>query len=167
MARSLNKVMLIGNVGDDPEIRTTGGGTKVAKLSLATNKSFQDRQQQWQEKTAWHRLTMWERLADLAEQYIKKGDRIYVEGEIEYSQSEDDKGNVRYYTDIVVRELIMLGSPSGGGDEQQPRQQQRRQGGRPQQRGGGGGRAVKRVAPAGGVRGRANPFDDDDEDVPV
>src|SRR5688572_17785862 len=119
MSRSLNKVMLIGNVGSDPEIRTTGGGTKMAKVSLATNRTFTDRSGQQQEKTEWHRLTFWERMAELVEQYVKKGDRLYIEGRLEYSTTEDDKGNQRYWTDIVVREMVMLsgrgGDSAGGG----------------------------------------------------
>ncbi|CAN5890775.1 single-stranded DNA-binding protein [soil metagenome] len=114
MSRSLNKVMLIGNVGSEPEIKTTGGGTKLAKVSLATNRTFNDRSGQRQEKTEWHRLTFWDRLADLVEQYVKKGDRIYVEGRIEYSQTEDDKGNQRFWTDVVVQEMLMLGGTAGG-----------------------------------------------------
>jgi single-strand DNA-binding protein len=115
MARSLNKVLLIGNVGADPEIRVTQSGTKVAKVSLATNRVFNDRSGQQQEKTEWHRLNFWDRLADIVEQYVHKGDRLYVEGRIEYSQSEDDKGNVRYFTDIRVLEMVMLGGMAGGG----------------------------------------------------
>lgn len=119
MARSLNKVMLIGNVGAEPEVRSTPSGTRVAKVSLATNRSFSDRSGQQQEKTEWHRLTFWDRLAELVEQYVHKGDRLYIEGRIEYSQTEDEKGNVRYWTDIVVREMVMLGQggPGGGMDE--------------------------------------------------
>ncbi len=115
MSRSLNKVMLIGNLGSDPEIRTTPSGTKVAKVSLATNRTFQDRSGQQQEKTEWHRLTFFGKLADIVEQYVTKGDRLYTEGRLEYSQTEDDKGNVRYWTDIVVMEMVMLGSTMGGG----------------------------------------------------
>lgn len=117
MARSLNKVMLIGNVGADPEIRSTGSGLRVGKVSLATNRTFQDRSGQQQERTEWHRLTFFGRLAEIVEQYVTKGDRLYVEGRIEYSQSEDDQGNVRYYTDIVVGEMVMLGQggPAGTG----------------------------------------------------
>ncbi len=122
MARSLNKVMLIGNVGAEPEVRSTPSGTRVAKLSLATNRSFSDRSGQQQEKTEWHRLTFWDRLAELVEQYVHKGDRLYVEGRIEYSQTEDEKGNVRYWTDVVVREMVMLGQggPGGGGTDESP-----------------------------------------------
>ena len=103
MSRSLNKVMLIGNVGSEPEIRTTGGGTKLAKFSLATNRTYNDRSGQRQEKTEWHRITAWDRLADLIEQYVHKGDRLYGEGSIEYSQTEEESGKPRYWTDIVVR----------------------------------------------------------------
>jgi single-strand DNA-binding protein len=157
MSRSLNKVMLIGNVGSEPEIKTTGGGTKFAKVSLATNRSFSDRTGQQQEKTEWHRLTFWDKLADLVEQYVKKGDRLYVEGRIEYSQTEDDKGNQRFWTDIVVREMVMLGSgpggsgsgggPAGGYDAAPARRRQAAPGG---------------AGPAGGP----SPFDSDDDDLP-
>ncbi|MBX6362590.1 MAG: single-stranded DNA-binding protein [Gemmatimonadetes bacterium] len=115
MSRSLNKVMLIGNVGNEPEVRSTPGGNKVAKLSLATNRTFTDRTGQQQEKTEWHRLTFWSKLADLVEQYVHKGDRLYVEGRLEYSQTEDEKGNVRYWTDIVVQDMVMLGGDRSGG----------------------------------------------------
>ncbi len=130
MARSLNKVMLIGNVGSEPEVRTTPSGMKVAKVSLATNRKFSDRSGQQQEKTEWHRLTFFDRVADLVEQYVHKGDRLYVEGRIEYSQTEDDKGNVRYWTDIVVQDMVMLGGQQGGGggfDADMPARPQRRQ----------------------------------------
>ena len=117
MSRSLNKVMLIGNVGSDPEIRTTPSGARVAKVSLATNRSFQDRSGQQQERTEWHRLTFFGRLVDIVEQWVNKGHRLYVEGRIEYSQTQDDKGGTRYWTDIVVNEMVMLGSGSGGAAE--------------------------------------------------
>ena len=115
MSRSLNKVMLIGNVGGDPEIRTTSAGTMLAKLSLATNRSYQDRSGQRQEETNWHRLTFFGRLAEVVEQYVKKGDRLYAEGRLQYSQSQDERGGTRYWTDIVVNEMVMLGSGVGGG----------------------------------------------------
>jgi len=114
MSRSLNKVMLIGNVGSDPEIRATSSGARVAKLSLATNRSWSDRSGQQQEKTEWHRLTFFGRLVDIVEQWVKKGDRLYVEGRIEYSQTEAD-GVTKYWTDVVIQEMVMLGSTGGGG----------------------------------------------------
>ncbi len=114
MSRALNKVMLIGNVGNEPEIRATGSGARVAKVSLATNRSWQDRSGNQQEKTEWHRLTFFGRLTDIVEQWVKKGDRLYVEGRIEYSQTEGE-GGTKYWTDIVVNEMIMMGSGGGGG----------------------------------------------------
>ena len=117
MARSLNKVMLIGNVGSEPEIRMTPSGSKVAKLSVATNRVYQDRSGQQQERTDWHRLTFFGKLADIVEQWVNKGDRLYVEGRIEYSQTQDDQGGTRYWTDIVVNEMVMLGSGTGGPSE--------------------------------------------------
>lgn len=116
MSRSLNKVTLIGNVGNDPEIRATSTGSRVAKVSLATNRTFQDRTGQQQERTEWHRLTFFGRLADIVEQWVKKGDQLYVEGRIEYSQTTDEQGNTRYWTDIVVNEMLMLGGRGGGGE---------------------------------------------------
>jgi len=114
MARSLNKVMLIGNVGSEPEIRMTPSGSKVAKVSVATNRVYQDRTGQQQERTDWHRLTFFGKLADIVEQWVKKGDRLFVEGRIEYSQTQDDQGGTRYWTDIVANEMVMLGSGPGG-----------------------------------------------------
>ena len=109
MSRALNKVMLIGNVGQDPEVRATSSGSRVAKVSLATNRSWKDASGREQEKTEWHRLTFFGKLCDIVEQWVKKGDRIYVEGRIEYSQTYDAVGT-KYWTDIVVNEMVMLGA---------------------------------------------------------
>ncbi len=114
MARSLNKIMLIGNAGSDPEIRMTPSGSKLAKFSLATSRTWKDRNEQQQEKTEWHRCTFWGKLADIVEQWVHKGDRLFIEGRIEYSQTQDDQGGTRYWTDIVVNEMVMLGSGPGG-----------------------------------------------------
>ncbi len=113
MSRSLNKVMLIGNVGSEPDIRATSSGTQVAKVSLATNRQWKDSSGQQKEKTEWHRLTFFGRLVDIVDQWVKKGDRLYVEGRIEYSESETD-GQKKYWTDIIVAEMVMLGSTAGG-----------------------------------------------------
>lgn len=167
MSRSLNKVMLIGNVGSDPEVRTTGGGIKVAKFSLATNRTWNDRNGQRQEKTEWHRLTAWDRLADLIEQYVKKGDRIYVEGSIEYSQTEDENGKPRYWTDIVVREMLMLGGGGAGGGFERGGGSERggfERGG--SERGGGFEGGQQRRRPAGPTMPAPSPFDNDDDDLP-
>jgi single-strand DNA-binding protein len=118
MARSLNKVMLIGNLGSDPEVRSTTGGNRVATFSLATSRSWNGAGGEKQEKTEWHRCVVWNAkgsgLADVVEKYCKKGDRIYVEGRIEYRQWQDKEGQTRYSTEINVRDLLMLGSPRGG-----------------------------------------------------
>jgi single-strand DNA-binding protein len=149
MSRSLNKVMLIGNVGAEPEVRATPSGTRVAKVSLATNRVFSDRSGQQQDKTEWHRLTLWDKLADVVERYVHKGDRLYVEGRLEYSQTQDEQGNVKYWTDIVVREMVMLGSGGPGGGSG----------------GGGGGGGFERTAsaPTRDDAGGPGPFDDDDD----
>ena len=120
MARSLNKVSLIGNVGGDPDIRTSQSGSRVGKVSLATSRTFQDRSGQEQERTQWHRLTFFGRLVDVVEQWVKKGDRLYVEGRLEYSQTQDQHGGTRYWTDIIVHEMIMLGSPRGDNTARAP-----------------------------------------------
>ena len=96
---------------------TTGGGTKVAEFSVATNRKWTDRSGQQQEKTEWHRIVAWTALADIAEQYLKKGDRVYVEGEIQYRSYEDKDGNTRYVTEINARDLIMLGGREGGASQ--------------------------------------------------
>lgn len=115
MSRSINKVILVGNVGRDPDIQTTGSGTKVAHLSLATSRRV-PRDGSFEERTEWHRLTVWDRLAQLAEDYVRKGDRLYVEGRIEYDSYE--KNGVTVPTaEVQVRELIMLGSPPGRREE--------------------------------------------------
>ena len=119
MSRSLNKVTLIGNLGNDPEVRSTTGGNRVATFSLATSRTWNDASGQKQEKTEWHRCVVWNtkssQLADIVERYVKKGDKLYVEGRIEYRQWQDKDGQTRYSTEINVRELIMLGGGGGGG----------------------------------------------------
>jgi single-strand DNA-binding protein len=115
MSRSLNKVMLIGNVGIDPEIRAMSSGNRSAKVRMATSRSWTDRNTgQQQEKTEWHNLRFYGRLVDIVEQWVKKGDRLYVEGRIDYYQY-DREGVTMYGTDIVVTEMVMLGSTGGGG----------------------------------------------------
>ena len=120
MSRSLNKVTLIGNLGKDPEVRSTSGGNRVATFSLATSRAWNDASGNKQEKTEWHKCTAWNskgsQLADIVEKYMKKGDKVYVEGRIEYGQYQDKDGQTRYTTEINVRELIMLGGGRGGGD---------------------------------------------------
>ena len=109
MSRSLNRVQIIGNLGTDPELRSTPSGARVANLSVATSRRWNDRQGQPQEKTEWHKVIFWEKLAEVCEKYLKRGDRVYVEGSIEYRQYEDKEGQTRYVTEIRGREMIMLG----------------------------------------------------------
>jgi single-strand DNA-binding protein len=113
----LNKVTLIGNLGNDPEVRSTNGGNRVASFSLATSRSWNNQQGEKQEKTEWHKCIVWNtkgsQLADIVERYVKKGDKIYVEGRIEYRQWTDKEGQTRYTTEINVRELLMLGGGRG------------------------------------------------------
>ena len=120
MSRSLNKVTLIGNLGNDPEVRSTTGGNRVATFSLATSRSWNNQAGDRQEKTEWHRCVVWNtkgsQLADIVEKYVKKGDKLYVEGRIEYRQWQDKEGQTRYSTEINVRELIMLGGRSGSAE---------------------------------------------------
>ena len=120
MSRSLNKVTLIGNLGADPDVRSTPGGNRVATFSLATSRQWNSPSGEKQEKTEWHRCVVWNSkvstLADIVERYVKKGDKVYVEGRIEYRQWQDKEGQTRYSTEINVRELIMLSSRSGGAD---------------------------------------------------
>ena len=121
MSRSLNKIMLIGNLGKDPEIKSVGNGGRVAEFSLATTRTWNGPSGDRQEKTEWHRCIAWNAkgpggggLADIVERFVKKGDRVYVEGSIEYRQWQDKDGQTRYITEIRVRDLVMLGGKSGG-----------------------------------------------------
>ncbi|MEO7084226.1 MAG: single-stranded DNA-binding protein [Gemmatimonadaceae bacterium] len=120
MSRSLNKVTLIGNLGSDPEVKSIANGNRVATFSIATSRNWNDASGAKQEKTEWHRCVVWNSkgssLADVVERYVKKGDKIYVEGRIEYRQWQDKDGQTKYMTEINVRELIMLGGGKGGGD---------------------------------------------------
>lgn len=163
MSRSLNKVMLIGNVGADPEMRSTPGGMRIAKVSLATSRQFNDRSGQQQEKTEWHRLTFWDKLAELVERYVKKGDRLYVEGRIEYSTTGEGDAT-KYWTDINVREMVMLGGGGGGGEGSGGGRSSSSDWGAPAGERSGG---ARRGGAASGSGGRgAGPFDSDDDDLP-
>jgi single-strand DNA-binding protein len=115
MSRSINKIILVGNVGRDPDVQTTATGTKVAHLSLATSRRI-TRESGVEERTEWHRLTLWDGLAQLAEEYVRKGDRLYIEGRMEYDAFE--KNGVTVPTaEVNVREMVMLGSASAKAPE--------------------------------------------------
>jgi single-strand DNA-binding protein len=116
MARgSVNKAILIGNLGTDVELRSTSGGQNVANFRIATNRVYTDRSGQKQEQTEWHNIVAWGRLAEICEQYLKKGDQVYIEGRIQTRSWEDQSGQQRWTTEVVAQEMTMLGGGGGGG----------------------------------------------------
>jgi len=111
MARSVNKVILVGNVGQDPEVKYMASGVPVAKLSLATNERFKDKSDQWQDRTEWHSVVAWQRLAEIVGEYVRKGAKLYVEGKLQTSTWEDKQsGERKYRTEIVARDIVLLWS---------------------------------------------------------
>ncbi|MEM6335218.1 MAG: single-stranded DNA-binding protein [Bacteroidota bacterium] len=135
MARSVNKAIIIGNLGADPELRYTGSGTAVCNMRIATNESYKDSNGDLVEKTEWHNVVAWGRLAEICGEYLKKGRQAYFEGNLQTRQFEDRDGNTRYTTEIKVREMLLLsgqGDMGGGG------------GGYSSNRGGGGGQQSRR-----------------------
>ena len=133
MARGVNKVILIGNLGQDPEVRFMPSGNPVANLRLATTDTWTDRQSgQRQERTEWHSVVMFNKLAEISQQYLKKGSRIYIEGRLQTRKWQGQDGQDRYSTEIVANDMQMLDSRGGGGDFQgggAPRQGNYQQGG--------------------------------------
>lgn len=117
MAKGVNKVLLLGNVGKDPEIRSTPGGTIVASFSLATADRQKDQQGNWQDKTEWHNLVAFSRTAEIVRDYVKKGTQLFIEGKIQ-TRSWDDKesGQKKYRTEILVNEMTLLGGGPGRGE---------------------------------------------------
>jgi single-strand DNA-binding protein len=116
--KSVNKVILIGNLGKDPEVKYTPSGAPVAKLALATNERYKDKSGEWQERTEWHNVVLWQRLAEIAGEYLKKGGKVYIEGRLQ-TRSWDDKqtNQKRYMTEVVANDLVLLGGRGeAGGD---------------------------------------------------
>jgi single-strand DNA-binding protein len=158
MARGINKVILVGNLGNDPEVKYTAGGMAVCTLSLATTSVRKDKEGQQIERTEWHRIKLFGRLGEIAGEYLKKGRQVYIEGSIRYDKFKGQDGVERYFTDIVADEMQMLGGGGGegggyGGGRGSYGGQDREQGSaRPQQ-------ASRQPAPA--------PMDDiGDDDIP-
>ena len=118
---NLNKVTLIGRLGQDPEIRYTQSGSAVANANIATNDYWTDKQGEKQERTEWHRVVFFNRLAEIAAEYLKKGSQVFIEGRIQTRKWEDKDGNERWTTEIVANEMQMLGSRGGGGTQGAPR----------------------------------------------
>ena len=144
MARGVNKVILIGNLGQDPELRYTGSGTAVCNMRLATSETYKDRDGNMVENTEWHTCVAWSRLAEICGEYLKKGSQVYFEGQLQTRQWEDKEGNTRYTTEVKVREMTMLGGRDGGGggsdsydQSPQPQRQSSNGGGRQGNSGGG------------------------------
>lgn len=148
MARGINKVILVGNLGNDPDVKYTADGRAIANISLATTESWKDRNTgEQQDRTEWHRVVFFNRLAEIVSEYLKKGSQVYVEGKLQTRKWQDQNGMDRYTTEIVANEMQMLGGRSGGTADYggasapaaQPRQQppqqppqQSQQGGAPQ-----------------------------------
>ena len=149
MARGVNKVILVGNLGKDPETRYMPNGKAVTNFTIATSESWKDKQTgEQREQTEWHNIVMYDRLAEIAAEYLKKGSQVYIEGKLRTRKWQDKEGRDRYTTEINANEMQMLGSRAGGGA----------MGG-----GGGGGGGESRPAPAssGGSPGGSPDFDDD------
>jgi len=108
MAKSFNRVTLIGNLGHDPELRSTPQGQNVATLNIATTESFKDKSGEWKESTDWHRVILWNRLADIAKDYLKKGSKVYIEGKLKSRSYEDKDGVTRYITEVLALSMILL-----------------------------------------------------------
>lgn len=124
---SVNKVILIGNLGKDPEVRYVNESTPVANFTLATTESYKDKNGNRQDVTEWHNIVVWRGLAEIAEKYLKKGKQIYVEGRIRTRSYDDKEGIKRYVTEIVADTLNMLGKREGADDESRPAAQPQNQ----------------------------------------
>jgi single-strand DNA-binding protein len=117
MAKSINKVILIGNLGKDPEVKYTPSGLPVAKFTLATNEKYKDKDGQFQERTEWHNIVAWQRLAEIVGEYVKKGSKLYIEGRIHTNSWEDKQsGEKKYRTEIVATDLVLLSGRGEGGE---------------------------------------------------
>jgi len=115
MTKSVNKVILVGNVGQNPEVKYTPSGFPVARVSLATNERFKDGNDQWQDRTEWHSIVAWQRLAEIVGEYVRKGTKLYIEGKLQTTSWQDrQSGEKKYRTEVVARDLVLLGSRDNG-----------------------------------------------------
>lgn len=165
MARGVNKAILVGNLGRDPEVRYTANGGAVANITIATSEQWRDKQTgEQQERTEWHRVVLFGRLGEIAGEYLKKGQQVYIEGRIQTRKWQDQSGQDRYTTEIVANDMQMLGGGRGGSAEFD-QGYAAPAGGPPQ--GGGGGRGQGGPAQGGGGGGAPGGFDDGfDDDIP-
>jgi len=175
MARGVNKVILVGNLGNDPDVKYTQGGMAVCKISLATSSVRKDKDGNQVEKTEWHRVTLFGKLGEIAGEYLAKGRQVYIEGRLTYSEATGDDGQKRYFTDVIADDMQMLGGGGQGDDAGQGRSSSPR--GAPARGGAGGGGGAgygarstgAREAPAREAAQRpASNFDDVpfDDDIP-
>ena len=137
MANGVNKVILVGNLGADPEMKNFDSGTVMARISLATTLVYRDRDQNKQERTEWHRVILWQKLAEIAEKYLKKGDQVYIEGSLRTRSYEQD-GQTKYITEIRGDNMTMLGSPTSGQNTQKSSDQSEMAGSKAQEPDSGG-----------------------------
>lgn len=117
MARSVNRVALLGRLGKDPDLRYTGNGTPVCRIRIATSDSYKDSEGKWAERTDWHNVVAWGKLGELCNQYLGKGDQVYFEGILQSRSFEDANGNTRWITEVKARELVLLGNNGKSSEE--------------------------------------------------
>jgi single-strand DNA-binding protein len=123
--KSVNKVILVGNLGKDPEVKFTASGVPVARFSLATSERFKDQSGEFQERTEWHSIVAWQRLAEIVGEFMSKGSKVYIEGKLQTSEWKDRlSGEKKYRTEIVAKDLVLLGSREKGNGVQPPRSDQ-------------------------------------------
>ncbi len=156
---SVNKVILIGNLGRDPEVRYAPSGAAVCNVSIATTRQWKDKAGEKKEETEWHRVVFYDRLAEIAGEYLKKGRPVYVEGRLKYGKYTDKDGVERYTTDIVATEMQLLGGREGGGGAGDEESYTRSREGAPA-------RAPSAARPAPPPSKAAGNFDDMDDDIP-
>lgn len=117
MSKSVNKVILIGNLGKDPDVKYTASGVPVAKISVATNERYKDKSGEWQDRVEWHHVVLWQRLAEITGEYLSKGSKLYLEGRLQTRSWEDrETGQRKYVTEIVANNLVLLGGTRENGD---------------------------------------------------
>jgi single-strand DNA-binding protein len=168
MARGVNKVIIVGNLGNDPEVRYANNGSAIANISVATTDSWKDKNTgEQQEKTEWHKVVMFNRLGEIAGEYLKKGSQVYIEGRLQTRKWQDQSGQDRYSTEIVANEMQMLGgrggsdmSGGGGGGYQAPQQQ------RPAAQQGGGQQGGSQQGGGQPQPAQPAPSNDFDDDIP-
>jgi single-strand DNA-binding protein len=155
MAASLNQVELIGHLGKDPETRYMPDGAAITNISMATTESWKDKDGEKQEKTEWHRVAFFGKLAEIAGEYLKKGGQVFVQGRLQTRKWQDKDGNDKYTTEVVAHKMLMLGSRPAGGEERDDRGGEERPA-----------KPAQQQKPAAAGAGRGGKFDDFEDDIP-